>query len=223
MKNPVRVFLIHATEVSIGPINDAFRQLWPQARLMNLWDDSLSIDIASAGELTPALRRRIHDLAGHAFAADADAVLFTCSAFTDAMDVCQQRFARPVLKPNEAMVANAVAMGSRIAALTTFAPAVGPILDDFNAQAARVGKDIEVTPILCEGALEALKSGNAAEHDRLIAQTAASLRGYDVVCFAQFSMTRAAVEVRKVFDGPVLTTPESAVEHLKALLAPASN
>ncbi|RRV10798.1 arylsulfatase [Pseudomonas sp. v388] len=219
MAGQPRIFLIHATDVSISPINDAFRSLWPEARLMNLWDDSLSIDIAAAGGLTDSLRRRIHDLAAYAFAADADAVLYTCSAFTDAMEVCRQRYAKPVLKPNEAMVAEAVSLGSRIAALTTFIPAVGPILDDFTAHAASVGKSVDVTPVLCEGALQALKRGDAVEHNRIIRETAAALTGYDVVCFAQFSMTQAASEVRSVFKGPVLTTPESAVLHLKALLA----
>ncbi|MEB2870125.1 aspartate/glutamate racemase family protein [Pseudomonas rhizosphaerae] len=218
MSKQPRIFLIHATDVSITPINEAFRSLWPEAQLMNLWDDSLSVDIAASGSLTDNLRRRIHDLASHAFAADADAVLYTCSAFTDAMDVCKRRYSKPVLKPNEAMVIEAVSMGSRIAALTTFAPAVRPILDDFTDYASSVGKSIEVTPILCEGALQALKKGDAMEHNRIVRETAAALSGYDVICFAQFSMTQAAGEVRKVFNGPVLTTPESAVMHLKELL-----
>ena len=50
-----RIYLIHATPVAIAPITEAFTRLWPEARLANLLEDSLSSDLAEAGELTPAL------------------------------------------------------------------------------------------------------------------------------------------------------------------------
>ncbi|RRW39905.1 arylsulfatase [Pseudomonas luteola] len=219
MQSAKRIFLIHATQVSIEPINSVFEQQWPEVLRLNLWDDSLSIDIAASRELTPILAKRIQALAAHAFEADADAVLFTCSAFTDAMTACQKQFAKPVLKPNEAMVREAVLKGSRIAALTTFEPAVKPIIDDFEAESRLAGRSVEVVPFLCQGAMDALRAGDVARHNELIAQTAQRLEGFDVVCFAQFSMTSAAKATREVFDGEVLTTPESAVALLKKLLA----
>ncbi|MCC2676723.1 MAG: Asp/Glu/Hydantoin racemase, partial [Ramlibacter sp.] len=49
---PPRIALVHATPLAVEPIRSAFQRLWPQARLMNLLDDSLSADRAEAGELT---------------------------------------------------------------------------------------------------------------------------------------------------------------------------
>ena len=46
MLGGMRITLIHALKHSIVPIEAAFARLWPEARLMNLLDDSLSADLA---------------------------------------------------------------------------------------------------------------------------------------------------------------------------------
>ena len=48
----MRITLIHALKHSIVPIEASFAKLWPDARLMNLLDDSLSADLARDGGLT---------------------------------------------------------------------------------------------------------------------------------------------------------------------------
>src|SRR4051794_17843378 len=40
--NKMRIALVHALKHSIAPIEASFAQAWPDARLMNLLDDSLS-------------------------------------------------------------------------------------------------------------------------------------------------------------------------------------
>ena len=45
----MRIALIHALKHSIAPIEASFARLWPDARLMNLLDDSLSADVARDG------------------------------------------------------------------------------------------------------------------------------------------------------------------------------
>jgi hypothetical protein len=42
MNKPPQVTLIHATEVAMQPIQSAFAAGWPEARLVNLLDDSLT-------------------------------------------------------------------------------------------------------------------------------------------------------------------------------------
>ena len=44
-----RIALIHAVTVAIEPVQDAFRQLWPEAECANILDDSLSRDRERAG------------------------------------------------------------------------------------------------------------------------------------------------------------------------------
>src|SRR4051812_30205582 len=111
-----RIALIHALAHSIAPINDAMARDWPEARRMNLMDDSLSTDLAaSANGLDDAMHRRFGALARYAVDCGCDAILFTCSAFGPCIEqVAREHAPMPVLKPNEAMIEDACAAARRI-------------------------------------------------------------------------------------------------------------
>ena len=118
----MRIALIHALRHSPPAIEEAFSRLWSTPTLMNLLDDSLSADLARDGALTPAMTTRFLTLAEYAVSTGADAILFTCSAFGACIDaVVAAHPTIPVLKPNEAMIEEAKAAGTRIGLLATFA------------------------------------------------------------------------------------------------------
>ena len=105
-----RIALIHAMQLAIDPVGDAFRQLWPQARVTHLLEDSLAPDLAAAGSITPAIVDRIVELARYSERCGANAVLYTCSAFGTAIGEAKRALGIPVLKPNEAMLEEALAI-----------------------------------------------------------------------------------------------------------------
>ncbi|MEO7641374.1 MAG: arylsulfatase, partial [Ramlibacter sp.] len=74
--NTPRIALIHATPLAIAPIQDAFARHWPQPQRMSLLDDSLSVDRARDGALTPAMTQRFVDLALYARGAGCHGILF---------------------------------------------------------------------------------------------------------------------------------------------------
>jgi Asp/Glu/hydantoin racemase len=208
----MRIALIHALRHSPAPIEAAFRALWPQPQLMNLLDDSLSADLARDGRLTEAMTVRFLDLARYATGTGAAAILFTCSAFGPCIDrVKQAHPGIPVLKPNEAMIEEAMAQGRRIGLVASFGPTLQSMPPEFPA-------GIELKLRLAEGALAALDAGDGATHDRLVGEAAADLRDCDAVALAQFSLARARDQVAAATGRPVLTTPDSAVRKLRALL-----
>lgn len=218
MTSTKRIFLIHATPVAIAPINETFARLWPEAELCNLLEDSLSRDLRSAGQLTDDLKRRFCALAGYARDAGAHAVLFTCSAFGEAIELSRRELDIPVLKPNEAMIEEALGQGRTIGILATFEPSIGSMSEEFAKAAEARGVQVRLVSAACPQALEALHQGDAAGHDRLIADLAGQIEACDVLCFAQFSMTSAAEGARYASGRPVLTTPDSAVLMLRRLL-----
>lgn len=209
-----RIALIHALSHSIAPINDAIARDLPEAARMNLLDDSLSADLAAGGGLDAAMHSRFERLAQYAVDCGSDAILFTCSAFGPCIErVAQLHAPLPVLKPNEAMVADAAAMGVRMGLLATFLPTLQSMPAEFPA-----GVQLECK--LADGALAALNAGDAVAHDTLIAQAAVELkqRGCGVIALAQFSMARARNAVADRTELPVLTTVDSAVAELKRRL-----
>jgi Asp/Glu/Hydantoin racemase len=214
----MRIALIHALKHSIVPIEDAFARLWPDARLANLLDDSLSADLARDGALTPAMTERFLALARYAKVSGADGILFTCSAFGPCIEACARELApMPVLKPNEAMIEDAVALvgpRGRIGLLATFAPT----LDSMPPEFAAAAPGITLVPKLAEGALAALDRGDAAAHDRAAVDAAMALRTCDAIALGQFSLARAAQAIGVATGRRVLTTPDAAVNKLKRLL-----
>jgi len=214
----MRIALIHALAHSPPPIEAAFARLWPEARRTNLLDDSLSADLARDGALTPAMTKRFLTLARYAKGCGADAILFTCSAFGPCIEACAADLApMPVLKPNEAMIEEAVALAGptgRVGLMASFAPTLTWMPPEFTALAP----GMTLVPCLADGALAALDRGDGAEHDRLAGAAAIALGGCDVIALSQFSLARAAETVARATGIKVLTTPDSAVRKLRRML-----
>ena len=61
----MRITLIHALKHSIQPIEASFARLWPEARLMNLLDDSLSADLARDHTLDNVGQLRLQSFSHH--------------------------------------------------------------------------------------------------------------------------------------------------------------
>ena len=179
-----RIALIHALAHSIAPVNSELDRSWP-ARFVALADYAVGTGVRG--------------------------ILFTCSAFGPCIDAVARRWPDiPVLKPNEAMIADASTMGRRIGLVASFPPTLASMPAEFPPT-------VTVLPALAEGALNALTLGDVALHDRLIVKAAQGIaaKGCDVIALAQFSLARAAPAVEHAVRVPVLTTVASAVRLLR--------
>ena len=146
----MRITLVHALKHSIVPIESSFAKLWPDARLMNLMDDSLSADLARDGGLSDAMTGRFLGLVRYATSTGSDAILFTCSAFGPCIEAVARAHApMPVLKPNEAMIEQAAAKGKKIGLLSSFPPTLASMPREFPAS-------IQIVPKLVEGKMWAI-------------------------------------------------------------------
>jgi len=211
---PVRVALIHAVRVAIAPVEEAFARHWPEAERLNLLDDSLSRDRNRSRELTPALSARIAALAEYGIAAGAGAILYTCSAFGEAIEAVKRAQRVPVLRPNEAMLDEALRHGRRIGMLATFEPSVAAL----EAELHQIDDSVSVTAVCVPDAMTALQAGDGATHDGLLARAAPRLGDCDAVMLAQFSTARARDAVAAAVRCPVVTSPASAVLRLRDLV-----
>ena len=206
-----RIALIHALSHSIAPINSAFERDWPEAIRMNLLDDSLSADLVRAGRLDEPMHERFQRLAQYAVDTGANGILFTCSAFGSCIEAVARRHAGiPVLKPNEAMVAEAAAGTGKLGLIATFQPTLDSMPSEFP-------DSVDVVTALAAGAMEALNRGDVRQHDELVAAQARALkaRGCVRLALAQFSMARARAACEDASGLPVITTVDSAVRALR--------
>lgn len=217
MQSP-RIALIHATPVAIEPIVAAFKRLWPAARTTNLLEDSLSADLAAEGRLNASMTERFVTLARYARGCGADAILFTCSAFGPAIEAARASVDIPVLKPNEAMLDEALAAGTHIGLIATFQPSLPALKAELDDLARAQSMKLTIKTRSVPAALAALHEGQSDEHDRLIAAAAAEMEDCEAVILGQFSMASAAECIPARSGRIVLTSPASAVARLKRML-----
>ncbi len=160
----------------MAPVAQAFEQLWPQARLTNLLDDSLSPDLAAAGRITEALTARMVGLARYVRDQGADGILYTCSAFGPAIEAAAADVGIPTLKPNEAMFEEALALcaragvDARAGLVTTFAPAAGPMRAEFEEMALLHAQPACLDSACADGAMGLLQAGQPQAHDQRVAE-----------------------------------------------------
>jgi hypothetical protein len=221
-----RIACIHALPQSIGPIGKAFKELWPEAETFNVMDDHLSIDREKAGSLTPELTERISQLARYGMRSRATGILFTCSAFGEAIEAVARWASMPVLRPNEAMFDEALERGGKIAMLLTFQPSVASMEEEFkaqriarSAQGKESAKPAELTALCVPDAMAALQKGDVETHNRLLAEATKGLDA-ELIMLGQFSMAPAREAVHSASGQPVLTSPDCAVRRLKQALRP---
>jgi Asp/Glu/hydantoin racemase len=215
-KSPPRIVLLHATPVAMGPVQAAFATDWPDAEVVNLLDDGLTIDRARDTDmLSEGLISRFVDFGKYAQRIGADGILITCSAFGPAIDRLTAELPIPVVKPNEAMFEAALTHGSRIGMLATFGPSVPTMEAEFDEFARTSHPGASLTTVLVPKAMEHLRKGDADTHNRLLAERAPELDAMDAVMLAHFSTSIAAGAVRGKIRPTVLTAPHSAVQRMK--------
>lgn len=218
-----RIALIHALAESMQPAHAAFERQWPEAVLFDLLDTSLARDLALAGRIEPRMIERFLALGRYAAGAAGEggrtaAILFTCSAFQPAIDAVKQALDMPVLRPNEAAFDQALMLGGRVGLLVTFPPSLPALETELRQMARERGVEISITGQVVEGALDALRTGDARRHDELVAMAAARMPMTESLVLGQFSLARAAAAIAPRQGRTLLITPLSAVDKLRAQL-----
>ncbi|OQP38798.1 Asp/Glu/hydantoin racemase [Niastella yeongjuensis] len=212
--------LIHTSATLVPMFQQLVSEYLPQVKVFNIVDDSLIKNTIACGELTPSTARRVVNYVGSAEAAGADFILVTCSSIGAAVEAAADLTNVPVLRVDQPMADQAVRTGKRIGVIATLSTTLGPTSDLVKRRAAVAGKEIELQAVLCEGAFDALMSGDGAKHDDMVGKALRELSTkVDVIVLAQASMARVAdalaPEDKKV---PILASPGIAVQHIASLL-----
>lgn len=215
MSREIRIALIHATRVAIDPVEIAAKALWPEAEMVSILEEALSMDRAANIVPMTEINSRVVDLARYAERLNPNGILYTCSAFGEGIEQAASASRLPVHKPNEAMFDAAFDCGSRIAMIYTFQPSVAGMEKEFYEAAALNGSQARIKSVFAKGAMDALKAGDAEAHNELVAQAAAGVGDADAILLAQFSTAQAITAVRNITNIPVLSSPEAAIKKMK--------
>jgi Asp/Glu/hydantoin racemase len=213
--------LVHTSATLVPLFAQLCKTKLPHVDTFNIVDDSFVRLITARGSLTPDIAQRVAGYIGASVSGGADFVLVTCSSIGPAVESAAPNAGAPVLRVDQPMADQAVQIGRRIGVIATLPTTMHPTADLVRRRAIVAGKPIELTSRLCEGAFDALMSGDAAKHDAMVAAALKELSAQvDVIVLAQASMARvvdalSAAEKRV----PILASPALAIDHLATLPA----
>jgi hypothetical protein len=87
-----------------------------------------------------------------------------------------------------------------------------------DAAVKRAGVERQITELWVEGARDAITSGDAATHDKLIAAQVMAVGDFDVIIFGQISMVPSRTPLPPDITRRIVTGPEATVARMRALI-----
>ncbi|HTD96452.1 MAG TPA: aspartate/glutamate racemase family protein [Edaphobacter sp.] len=212
--------LIH-TSPTLTPMFGALcTEQMPGVTVFHMVDESLIKDTIQAEGLRKVTMRRLLSMVESAGMAGADAVMVTCSSIGVAVTLAQDWFDFPVIRVDEAMAEAAVRTGKKLGVMATLRTTLDPTTALLREKAAEAGQTVEIVECLCDGAFDAVLSGDTATHDRILSAALLNeMSGVDAVVLAQASMARVVNALPPgALKVPVLSSPELSVRRAREIL-----
>jgi Asp/Glu/hydantoin racemase len=215
-----RLALLHTVGTLIPSFKSLCTELIPDVDLFNIVDESLLQNTIRSNQLTKTTIRRLCSYVISAQEAGADLVMVTCSSVGPAAEASRAFVDIPVYRVDEPMADYAVSIGKRIGVAATLSTTLEPTASLILARAAANHKEVRLVSKLCEGAFQAVTSGDPAKHDDIVRNGLRELIDQvDVIVLAQASMARV---VDTLPDSekriPILSSPRMAIEFLAKVI-----
>ncbi len=198
------------------PFGKVFEEKNPDVKIYNIMDDSLLVDTRTYNGMTPTIASRMLNYAKAAEASGADGVLVTCTSVNEATKFIRPLMNIPILNIEEPVAEMAVKNGKKIGILGTIPTSPAALGRVVQEKAAELGKEIELVPVVAEGAFDILCAGDVKKHDEMVCESLEKLaKEVDVIAFSQISMSLIDLPETEV---PVYRIGESGFQKIKEMM-----
>lgn len=204
--------LVHTVPALADTFRELLSELAPDVPVRHVVHEDLLKDALAAGELTADIRRRTSEAVLAEASKGPGVVLCTCSTVGPGADDARSSADVPVLRVDRPMAEEAVRLGERIVVSATLETTIKPTVELLEETARRLGRQVELVPVVFESARAKLLEGDADAYVRLIAEGLhGAAAGADVIVLAQASMAPALALCGDI-DIPILSSPRSGLE-----------
>ena len=213
------IALIHTVKTVANSFEQQLKDyVGKPVKIHNLWDDFLANNPNEIGEFTIENRCRLYNDIKSAEMTGADMIVVTCSTLTPVVNMIRPFVRVPLIAIDDAMGRKAVTCGERILVLATAGSTEGPMREKLNAEAAKLGKSIQIDFQANAEAFQAMKAVQMERHDAILLDMAKNISGYDCVVLAQASMAHLDQKIEAICKIPVLSSPGLCMEQVKETL-----
>ncbi len=213
-----RICVVSPMDLALDTVAEAFAEIWPEAQVVNLLDESLYADFAGGKPQTAETGERVSKLLHYAANCGPDGMIFAGSVFGRWVEAARADIDIPCLTSCEAMIEEAFEHGDRFGILTTAAGTLKCLVEDIDRYSKANDLACTITDHIEDAARPVILAGDIETHDRMVAAAAAKMTDCDCLMLGQFSMGSSAKVIAEVPGRPVLTAPRAGVRKLKRLL-----
>ena len=203
-------------DIIFNPFGKPFAEANPDIEVYNIMDDSLLVDTRKYNGMTPTIASRMLNYAKAAEASGADGVICTCTSVNHATKMIRPLLNIPMINIEEPVAEMAAKSGKRIGVMGTIPTSPGAISCEIEEKAAEMGKEIEIVPVVVDGAFDVLCAGDRDKHDEMVCEALYKLsKEVDCIAFAQISMSLLKHEP---VDVPLFKIGASGFDKIKELM-----
>lgn len=203
-------------DIIFNPFGKPFAEANHDIEVYNIMDDSLLVDTRKYNGMTPTIASRMLNYAKAAEASGADGVICTCTSVNHATKMIRPLLNIPMINIEEPVAEMAAKSGKRIGVMGTIPTSPGAISWEIEEKAAEMGKEIEIVPVVVDGAFDVLCAGDRDKHDEMVCEALYKLsKEVDCIAFAQISMSLLKHEP---VDVPLFKIGASGFDKIKELM-----
>jgi aspartate/glutamate racemase len=211
--------IIHTTPATLTNLKKLAIETIPDLTVINFMDDSILPQLANNQGNLADVEERLIAYARFAEQAGADIILEACSSVGEITKKMRMVVKIPVVRIDEAMAESVVKHEKKIGVAATLATTLKPTMKLLEEKAELIGKKVQLTPCLIEGAYQQILKGDQAGHDKLLMDAFSTLfNEVDVIVLAQASMAGVAEKMSEEDRSRFFSSPALAMKQVKSLL-----
>ena len=212
------IYTVTTPELKEDMMREAQEQLGDDVEVMTYEVPWVFEEIKRVGYVTVPPASKLIQAYMTAIDDGADAILSICSTVADvafSMQDAADYIGTPIIIVNEEMCREAVRKGQKIALMATFNTSIDPTRNILRRVSREMGKHIEVTEVLLDGAFGL----DQTQFRALMAQKAGEIADkVDVIVFTQGSMAYCEEYIAKMYGKVVLSNPRFGTKAVKDAL-----
>ncbi len=214
-----KVALISSTRAVFRPMEAAFREVFPEAQILHILDETLIEDFRQEGGLSPHSRHKALQMALTAQEACVAGILVTCSTLSPAVDDLRPFLKIPTVKIDEPVIEEVVQKADTVGLLATAETVLKSVEPLVKKKAQDAGRKISVRPFIKADVWPLLQKDPEAFYRDIAEAATEAAQECQAVILTQVSIAPGRDFVEEKIRNKIYASPIYAVQTLRKILS----
>lgn len=223
LSKKITVALLSSTRAIFGPMEAAFQEIFPEAQILHLLDETLLENFRHDGGLSPRSRHKALQMALTAQGSGVDGILVTCSTLSPSVDDFRPFIAIPAVKIDEPVVEWVVQSAESIALLATAETVLKSVEPLVLSKALHFGRKISIRRFIRQDLWPLLQKNPQAFYQAVAESAAQAAKECQAVILTQVSIAPGREYVEAGVKDRVFASPVYAVNAIRRILLNATH